>query len=111
MTQDAVNPQEDRRVFERISNSLTLRLIDLDTNKELEAHTYDISAKGLSIVIREYIWPWDRLELWLNMPDRKLPFYTRGTAVWSSLQGIGEYRIGISLEKAEFMGMSRIFCR
>lgn len=89
--------------------ALPVRLLNLDTNEELEANTCDLSAKGLRIVSREYLAPGDRLELWLNMKDKKEPFYTRGTVVWSKLQETGEYRKGISLEKAEFMGMSRIF--
>jgi len=101
--------KDDRRVFERIPISLPLTLLDLETVKELEANTCDVSAKGLGIISKKYLKPLDRLELWLKMPDEKEPFYTRGEVVWARLQESGEYRTGISLEKAEFMGMSRVF--
>ncbi|MBU4346194.1 MAG: PilZ domain-containing protein [Candidatus Omnitrophica bacterium] len=61
--------------------ALPVRLLNLDTNEELEANTCDLSAKGLRIVSREYLAPGDRLELWLNMKDKKEPFYTRGTVL------------------------------
>jgi len=100
---------EDRRVFERIPVSLPVKFIDLDTNREAEAGACDLSAKGVGIVSKEDLMSGDRLELWLNMPDKKEPFYTRGTVVWTEQQETGKYRAGISLEKAEFMGLSRMF--
>lgn len=99
----------DRRVFARIPAALPVRLMGPDTNQELEATTCDVSAKGVGIVCRQYLKPGDNLELWLNIPDKKEPFYTRGAVVWTELQENNECRAGICLEKAEFMGMSRIF--
>ncbi len=102
--------KRDRRTFERIPVSIPLTLINLDSDKVVEqARTCDISAKGVGILSRKYLSSGDRLELWLKMPDRREPFYTRGSVVWTRLQPTGEYRTGVSLERAEFMGMSRIF--
>ena len=101
--------KQDRRVFQRVSIDMPVTLLDLNTNKELEAIACDVSAKGLSIVNKNPLKSGDALELWLKFPDKRLPFYTRGTVVWTQLQGSGGYRTGICLEKAEFMGMSRIF--
>ncbi len=101
----------ERRVFERISIKLPVRLIDVDNNRELEATACDACAKGLGIVGKGYLQSGNRIELWLNMADKKEPFYSRGTVVWSGPQETGEYRGGISLEKAEFMGLHRIFGR
>lgn len=109
MAQNEFNLQKDRRVFERIPISLSLTLIDLNIKRELEARTCDVSVKGLGIVNRESLKPGDRLELWLNMPDKKQPLYIRGTVIWVNLQETDKYRAGISLEKAEFMGLSRVF--
>ena len=111
MLQAELNQQRDRRVFERICISLPLTLIDLDTNRELEARTCDVSAKGLGIVSNKSLASQDRLELWLHMPDEKDPLYTRGTVVWARPEEGGEQRIGVSLERAELMGMSRVFRR
>ena len=99
----------DRRIFERISASIPLRVIDSSSNKEAEAVAFDVSAKGLGIVSREPLSLGDDLELWLKMPDKKAPFYTRGAVAWTKLDNKGKCRAGISLEKAELMGISRIF--
>ena len=100
---------KDRRVFERIPVCRAVRLLDVYTSSDMDTTTCDLSAKGLGIVSKEYLEPNDRLEIWLDMPDRKEPFYTRGKVVWSRWQDTGKYRVGICLEKAEFMGMSRVF--
>lgn len=101
--------KEDRRVFERFPVTLAVNLLDLDAGKELEASTCDISAKGLGIVSQEYLTPGNRLELWLKIKDGREPLYTKGTVMWTGEQEAGKYRAGISLERAELMGMSRIF--
>lgn len=101
----------ERRIFERIPIKLPIRLIDVDNSRELEATASDASAKGLGIVGKGYLQSGNRVELWLDMADKNEPFYSRGTVVWSGLLETGEYRGGISLEKAEFMGLHRIFKR
>jgi hypothetical protein len=101
--------KEDRRVFERFPVALPVNLFDLDVGKELDANTCDISAKGVGIVSQEYLKPGNHLELWLNIKDGREPFYTRGTVMWSGEQEAGKYRAGISLERAELMGISRMF--
>jgi len=101
--------KEDRRVFERFSVTLPVNLMDLDAEKELNANTCDISAKGVGILSQEYLKPGNRLKLWLNIKDGREPFYTKGTVMWAGQQEAGKYRAGISLERAELMGMSRIF--
>ena len=101
--------KEDRRVFERFPVALPVNLIDLDAGKELDANTCDVSAKGVGIVSQEYLQPGNRLELWLNIKDGREPFYTKGTVMWAGQQEAGKYRAGISLERAELMGMARIF--
>lgn len=103
--------QEDRRVFERIPVSLPVTLIDSSSKKEAAALACDVSAKGLGILNREPLGKGDPLELWLKIPDRREPFYTRGEVAWTKLQESGEYRTGISLEKAELMGLARLFRR
>lgn len=99
----------ERRVFERIPVSLPVRLFDSGRNRELIADTVDVSAKGLGIVSRGALNAGDNLELWLNMPDKKEPFYARGSVAWAQAQETGGYRAGIELEKAELMGMARVF--
>ena len=101
--------KEDRRVFERLAVTLPVNLMDLDSGKELNAETCDVSAKGIGVVSRDYLKPGDRLKLLLNIKDGREPFFTNGCVMWSLQQETGNYRSGILFERAELMGMSRIF--
>lgn len=97
---------EDRRIFERFPARFPLRFIDLKDNKEGIAQVRDVSAKGVGMITNEQLEPHTPLELWLQIPDRGEPLYTRGEVVWSNLKGI-HYHTGINLERADMMGLSR----
>lgn len=101
--------KEERRVFERFAVTLPANLIDLDTAKESAVEACDVSAKGVGVVGKDCLRTGDRLELWLNIDDGREAFYTKGCVAWSMQQEPGKYRSGILLDKAELMGMSRIF--
>ncbi|RJO63444.1 MAG: PilZ domain-containing protein [Candidatus Omnitrophota bacterium] len=98
---------EDRRIFARFPMELPLRFLDPDMNKEGYGQTQDISAKGISMVTHDELSPSSSVELWLNIPDRGEPLYTRGEVVWSQRSEPNKYRCGINLDKADLMGMSR----
>lgn len=98
----------DRRVFERIPIRLNFRFLAGDLNKEGSGQTQDISAKGIGVWTSEELLPDTALEIWLDIPDRGQPLYTRGRVIWLKRVEPNRYRAGISLERAEFMGMSRI---
>jgi hypothetical protein len=99
---------EDRRVFERFAVQLSSRFINLNTNREGLAKSLDISAKGVGLVTDEEVKEKTPVEIWLDLPDRSAPFYARGQVVWSRVSGEKEYRLGIDLEKADLLGMSRV---
>lgn len=98
---------EDRRIFARIPVDIAVRYLDLNTNREGQATAKDISAKGVGMIAKENLIPNTALELWINMPDKGEPLYTRGEVVWSRVAEGHNYRIGINLEKADLMGISR----
>lgn len=98
----------DRRIFERIPVSRTVYLLNLAINRWMKAATCDLSAKGVGIVSKEYfLRDGDDLELWISMPYKGVPHYTRGRVTWTNTQG-PDYKSGICLERAELMGMSRV---
>jgi hypothetical protein len=100
---------DDRRVFERIDIKLPVRFLDPSSGREGKADTSDISANGLGLIINENLPTSTDLEVWLGIPDKHEPLYTRGQVVWSEpLSGTGAYRTGIRLEKAELMGLARV---
>ena len=99
---------EDRRVFERISAVLPVRYLDTQGSNEGRASTVDISANGVGMVVEQPLAAHTPLELWLAMPDRGEPVYSRGEVAWSVPAAGGRCRVGVKLEKAELMGFSRV---
>ncbi|MBM3244138.1 MAG: PilZ domain-containing protein [Candidatus Omnitrophica bacterium] len=99
---------DDRRVFQRFSIRFPVKLLDLNSGQEIVALTSDISAKGIGIWSKEDLAENTPLEAWLRIPDRGEPLYTRGNVVWSKKDPQGDYRMGIDLERADLMGLSRI---
>jgi hypothetical protein len=99
---------QDRRIFARFSTEFPLRFLDLNRGKEGQAQTQDISAKGIGFLTNEELSTHTPLEMWLEIPDKGEPLYTRGEVAWSKSQGADEYRVGVNLERADLMGMSRV---
>lgn len=99
---------EDRRIFARLAAKFPLKYLEPKSGKEGQAQTQDISAKGIGLVTNEELNPQTPLEMWLEIPDKGEPLYTRGEVVWSKPRDVNEYRIGVNLEKADLMGLSRV---
>lgn len=99
----------DRRVFERFDVSFPARFIDSRQNQEGKAEACDVSAKGIGLLFNQEVKPSSSLEIWLDLPDKGGPLYTRGRVVWAVQVKPQIWRTGVSLERAELMGMSRIF--
>lgn len=98
---------EDRRIFARLTAKIPLKYLDVESGREGEAQTLDVSAKGIGLVSAGELKPRTPLEMWLKVADRDEPFYTRGEVVWSKPVAEHEYRAGISLERADLLGLSR----
>ena len=99
---------EDRRVFQRFSIRFPLRFLDMKNSREGNGESLDISAKGIGLITNMALQPKAPLEIWLSIPDRGEPLYTRGEVVWSKPESAAEYRVGVNLEKADLMSLSRI---
>jgi hypothetical protein len=99
---------EDKRVFARFPVNMALKFLDLLSNQEGQANAQDISAKGIGFVTSQELRPLTPLEMWLSVPDKGSPLYTRGEVAWSEMVSPSSYKIGINLERADLMGMSRI---
>jgi len=99
---------KDRRTFERFPAKLPLTYVDLNSNKEGHAHTVDISANGIGLLTCRELSEHTPLDIWLIIPDNGDPLYTRGEVVWSSRVEENTYRVGVKLEKPDFMGLSRV---
>jgi Tfp pilus assembly protein PilZ len=92
---------EERRKFPRYEVSLFLKNSSLNSQKETEAYTHDISAQGIGLFTSKELPKGDSLDIRLYMPDNNEQVCTRGTVVWLSSVGPCKYRAGIKLEGAE----------
>jgi len=99
---------QDRRIFDRFVAKFPVKFINLRENKESEAIIEDVSAKGIGFEANEEMQPRTPLEMWLKIPDKGEPLYTRGEVVWSRMVEPNKYRVGVNLEKADLMGLSRV---
>jgi len=100
---------DDHRIFERFSFNSSARYLNLDTGEEGLANTQDVSAKGLGLTLAEELRIHTALEIWLEIKDKDDPLYTRGEVVWVEKTESGSYKLGVELEKADLMGISRVF--
>ena len=103
------NDMNDHRIFERFPVNIPARYLNPDTGKEGLANTYDVSAKGLGLAASEELKLYTALEIWLEMKDNGGPLYTRGEVVWVKMVNANNYKLGVELEKADLMGISRVF--
>lgn len=97
----------DHRIFERFRKEFSARFIDAE-GAEGQGRTLDISAKGLGLLTSQKLKSQSPLEIWLEVPNSSDPLYTRGQVVWSRQREGEGYCSGIELERADFMGMSRL---
>ena len=99
---------EDQRIFQRFNVKFPVRLLDLNSGNEISAEANDVSAKGIGLALQQEVTANTPLEAWLSIPARGEPLYARGVSVWSREVGENQYRLGMDLEKADLMGLSRI---
>lgn len=99
---------EDRRIFQRFAARLPLNMLNLDSGKESIGETFDVSAKGIGLRVNEEMAFKTPVELWLRLPDEGEPLYTRGEVAWIKKAEPEGYRVGVNLERADLMGLSRV---
>lgn len=98
---------KDRRIFARFDVGVPGRLLSQD-DKEKMTKVCDISAKGVGVVSDEKVDYNTLVELWIELPDKRDSFYIRGKVSWVKEVTPEKYRIGINLDKADFMGLAYI---
>jgi len=98
----------DRRIFARFPAQLPLRYLDISSNQEGEAQTFDLSAKGIGLVTQQQLPEYTPLEIWLRMPVDGKPLYLKGQVVWSKDFEPQGYRVGVELEETQMMSFSQL---
>ncbi len=103
-----IEAYNDKRTFARFPVQFSARLLSAQLDKEVLAQVRDISAKGVGLAAKVRLPARTALELWLDIPDDAEPLYSRGEVAWCGEGAADEYRMGVSLEKADFMGLARV---
>ena len=93
----------ERRMFERLLISLSVKYWRLRSDDNGSAQTHDISAKGLGIIIGKKLQPHTTLKIWVHLHDKDEPLYIKGEVIWSSRICKHKYIAGVNLENAELM--------
>lgn len=99
---------DDRRIFARFTTQFPLRFLDINTGREGEGQALDISAKGISLLTDRELPADISLEMWLKFSEREETLYLRGDVIWVKRLEVDKYKVGVTLEKANLMGLSRI---
>jgi hypothetical protein len=98
----------DRRRFERIPLTMPVKFLDVASNQESMGQAHDISAQGIGLFTNQRLPPETHLEMWLEVPTRCNPLHFKGKVVWSEEIAPNHYRVGICLDKPQFLGMALV---
>lgn len=67
--------------------------------RNIVAHTFDIGADGIGLVMDAELPLGQILDISLHMPDNGESIHFHGKAVWMTIAGPGRYRAGIRIEE------------
>ena len=100
---------EDKRIFERFKIEFSVRFLEVNARKEGCGKMVDISASGCGVLVTQTVLELDvSLEMWLNLPNNKDPFHSRGKVAWCKEVEPGIYRVGVKFDSVDFMSVSRV---
>jgi hypothetical protein len=88
----------DKRHVPRFQVSISVRQIQYN-NTMINAHTFDISADGMGLVMDSELPLGQSLDLDLWMPDTGETISVHGKAIWMTVAGPGRYRAGIEIDE------------
>lgn len=100
--------EADRRMFERIAVNFPVRIKDNTCDKAATGFCVDISASGAGIFCRQNCGLNDKLDLWVELPDRYNPLQLSGEVVWIKEVQPQAWRVGIQFSRAHFMDLATV---
>ncbi|MCM8780879.1 MAG: PilZ domain-containing protein [Candidatus Omnitrophica bacterium] len=96
----------ERRHYVRFEVNLPLKFKDLNNDSEGKGELHDISAKGVGFVTDRELSPNTSLDISIEMPNKSEYLCSKGQVIWSSKIDTDKYRVGVELEKIDFVGLS-----
>lgn len=100
---------KDRRIFGRIRVDFPAKVKDPTDSGTLEVSCQDISAGGIGVISPQLLVQNARLEMWLEVLDKKEPLHLYGKVLWIKQIEENKWRAGICFDEPRFMSLSRIF--
>ena len=92
---------QEKRKFTRFEVNLPLKNAELNTVKEINGYTHDLSSQGIGMFVKEELSLGTQLDIRLYMPDNGEEIRTSGKVVWSNKMESGKYRAGIILNNTD----------
>ena len=107
--QEAVQPAEERRIFERFSARFPVKFKDTREEYGTEVFLRDASAEGMRIFTKERFFLNDQIALEVSLPDGGSPLVLNGQVVWVKLLNLSLWDIGLQFPEINFIKMQRLF--
>ncbi len=89
---------KERRKFRRFVIKVPATYFQFTLNKNNEAKTNDICAKGIGVISNEEVPIKTRIDIWIKPPDNEKQIFAQGEVVWSAKIEFNNYRLGITLD-------------
>ncbi len=98
----------DRRIFERIPVDFPVKFKNATQDKEGAGFCVDISAGGAGVFCKDKCELNDKLDLWVDLPNRYDPLHLSGEIVWLKETQPQVWRLGIEFSEVHFMDLATV---
>jgi len=94
-----INSFSEKRAYQRFPIRIPTTYYDPNLNREIQAHTCDISVEGICIVTECTLSPGNYLDISLKIVDEGRKLLHKAMVVWVSMTKGDIYKVGIRLEE------------
>ncbi len=98
--------KEDRRIFHRIKKELPLKVKFLDYL--IDGRSYDLSAKGIGIVLNRSLPYKERVDLFISSPTIGRDLGLEGCVIWCKKLDRDCWRIGMEIDNLQLLLFSKL---
>jgi len=88
----------EKRTYQRFPIRIPASYYDSNLDRDIQAHTCDISVEGICIVTECTLSPGNYLDITLKIVDEGRKFLPKAKVVWVSMIKDDIYKVGIRLE-------------
>lgn len=89
----------EKRAYQRFPIRIPASYFDPNLNRDVKAHTCDISVEGVCIVTECTLSPGNYLDISLKIVDNDRKFLHKAKVIWVNMIEDDIYKVGIRLEE------------